>query len=199
MRLHPSSTFIFILVMLAALSTDCGGRALNKKTAQGAILESTRGMLRADDVDVIAADQTGADQAVVTADVRVALAMEKVKGRWAVQDVRLGRHSWERWDNILQALESMKIQETRDSMQKVAAALEKYHEEKHSLPDFRDFVTLTDALSPNYLTPLIRLDAWRNPLLAFRVAPSVVRLLSTGPDGQAGTADDIELTRAFPP
>jgi hypothetical protein len=190
---------MFILLVLAALSAGCGGRAMNKRTAQHAILESTNDMLRADDVNVIAADLTGADQAVVTADVRVALALEKVKGRWTIRDVRLGQSPWEKLDGIIRALEHVKIQETRDSMQRLVASLEKYYEEKHSLPDFKDFVTLTDALSPNYLTPLIRLDAWRNPLLAFRAAPNVVRLSSAGPDGKAGNADDLELTRSFPP
>lgn len=190
---------MFILAVLAALSAGCGGRAMNKKTAQTAILESTNDMLRKDDIDIIAADQTGADHAVITADVRVALTMEKVKGRWTIRDVRLGRNPWENLDGIIRALEREKIQETRDSMQRVVAALEKYYDDRHSLPEFKDFVTLTDALSPTYLTPLIRLDAWRNPLLAFRPAPNVVRLLSAGPDGKAGTADDLELTRPFPP
>jgi hypothetical protein len=67
------------------------------------------------------------------------------------------------------------------------------------LPEFKDYVALCDALSPDYLTPLIRLDVWQNPLVAFRAGPTSIRLLSAGRDGKLGTSDDIELTRNFAP
>lgn len=114
-----------------------------------------------------------------------------------MEDVRLGRESWQRVSDILAALEEIKIRETRESLQKVASALEEYFKKSGALPAFTDYVSLSDALSPAYMKPLIRLDAWRNPLAASHAGPDTVRLLSAGPDGKLGTADDIELTRAF--
>ncbi len=84
-------------------------------------------------------------------------------------------------------------------LDEVAAALERYRSKNGALPEFKDYVSLSDALFPDYMTPLIRLDAWRNPLAAYKTGANSVRLVSAGPDGKLGTADDIELTRTFSP
>jgi hypothetical protein len=188
-----------MVIAAVAAAGACGGRSVDKKTAHGAILRSTSDIFRKEEVDVKSVDQAAPDRAVVEADVRAAFTLRKVQGEWVIEDVRLGRRPWEQLHSILQALDEVKARETRALLERVAEAVGKYAKARGSLPDFRDFVTLTDALHPDYLTPLVRLDAWRNPLSAFRPAPNLIRLLSAGPDGKEGTGDDIESTRSFSP
>ena len=61
------------------------------------------------------------------------------------------------------------------------------------LPEFSDYIGLSNLLNPDYLTPLIREDAWRRPLAAYRLGSNSVRLVSAGPDGKLGSSDDIEV------
>lgn len=197
MRWHELA--VWVLGLPVVLSLACGGRAINKSAAHRAILETSGGELRPGDVDVLSAVQTGPGQAVAETDVRVAFALEKTGGEWRVREVRVGGGPWHRLADVMQAVDQVKAAETRKSLLAVAAAIEKYRAERHSLPDFEDFVSLADRLSPDYLMPLIRLDAWLRPLFAFRTAPGVVRLVSAGPDGKLGTQDDIEWKGTFPP
>ena len=143
--------------------------------------------------------QTGERNAVVEATLRAAFRFEKVGGRWQVREVRIGDSQWEKIDGLMQAVEKVRIEDTRQRMELVAAALQKYWEKKSSLPDCSDYVSLSDALSPEYLNPLIRLDAWQHPLSAQRIGPNAIRLVSSGPDGYLGTNDDLELSKTFNP
>lgn len=197
MRFHVRA--VWVLGLTAVFSSACGGRSINKSAAHRAILEASGGELRSGDVEVLSTVQTGPGQAVAESDVRVAFALEKTGGEWKVREVRLGGGPWHRLADVMQALDQAKAAETRKSLLAVAAAIERYRAEKHALPDFEDFVSLADRLSPTYLTPLVRLDAWLRPLFAFRTAPGAVRLVSAGPDGKLGTQDDIEWKGTFPP
>ena len=79
-------------------------------------------------------------------------------------------------------------------LDQVAEAVRKYRESTGNLPAFKDYIALSDQLSPQYLTPLIRLDSWRQPLEAERPNAETILLRSAGPDGKFGTADDIRHT-----
>src|SRR6266705_2293123 len=136
-------------------------------------------------------NQTGQRDAVAETTLHATFRFEKVDGKWVIREVRLGKRPWERLDDILRALEQVKTEQTRKLLEQVAAAIEKYREANGALPDFKDYVSLSDTLSPKYMNPLIREDAWHNPLAASRSAPGTVRLLSAGPDGRTGTPDDI--------
>jgi hypothetical protein len=195
MRLPWVTTTGFLLFSLAA----CGGRAINKKTAQDLIVQSPLSLLSKEEVYIESVTQTGQRDAVVEASLHAAFRFEKVEGKWVIREVRLGKRPWENLDNVLRALDLVKSEETRKLLDQVAIAVAQYRAKKGALPEFKDYVALSDALCPDYLTPLIRLDAWKNPLAAFRTGPTGIRLLSAGPDGKLGTSDDIELTRNFAP
>jgi hypothetical protein len=154
-------------------------------------------LLDKEDVYIESVSQTGERNAAVEARLRTAFRFEKTGGKWMVKEVRVGHGQWENLEDFLRTLERMKTEETKGQLERVAAAIVKYREKNGRLPPFTDFVSLTDALSPDYLTPLVRLDAWRRPLAAVRLGPNAVRLISAGPDGKLGTPDDIELTRNF--
>jgi hypothetical protein len=79
-------------------------------------------------------------------------------------------------------------------LEQIAEAVLKYKNANNSLPVFRDYISLSDLLSPKYLTPLIRLDAWGRPLGAERSDGNTIVVWSAGPDGKHGTVDDIRET-----
>jgi hypothetical protein len=98
---------------------------------------------------------------------------------------------------LLQTLETVKTAETKEMLERIAEAIRKYQAANGSLPPFTDYVSLSDVLSPTFLTPLIRLDSWRQPLAAERRDSNSIVIQSAGPDGKHGTQDDIR--RTFPP
>jgi hypothetical protein len=124
----------------------------------------------------------------------MAFRLEKVRGVWVVREVRLGHGQWEKVGNLVQALEKVKSEETSEMLSRVAEAILKYRKENGTLPVFMDYIGLSDVLSPKYMTPLIRLDAWRRPLGAERAGADSILLRSAGTDGQFGTDDDIRRT-----
>ncbi|HUI69039.1 MAG TPA: type II secretion system protein GspG [Spirochaetia bacterium] len=185
------------MLLPSLVLTACGGRAINPKNAQEII--ASQGHLGKDTLDIESVSQTGPGEAVVQARLPAAFRLEKVHGKWEIRDVRVGNDQWEKLDDFVAALNAVKTEETRKMLGEVANAIDRYREKNGRLPDFKDYVSLSDALNPDYLTTLIRLDAWRHPLAAVRTATTTVQLISAGPDGKIGTADDIVLTRSYPP
>jgi hypothetical protein len=192
--LHPCAS----LLALALLLGGCGGRAINEKVARDVILSSPPGELAKKDVNVLSVTEVGAHEAIAETYLHTSFRLEKVGSNWVVSEVRVGNGEWEKLADIQRALQQAKIDETRRMLDKIAAAIEAYREKNGRLPDFKDYVALSDALSPLYLSPLIREDAWGHPLAAVRVSQDTIRLVSAGPDGKLGTSDDVELTKSFP-
>jgi hypothetical protein len=185
MRLEYLLTAILIL-------TACGGRKINANIAADAIMAIQGESFEKKDVSVVAVSQTSSSQAIVETKLNAAFRLEKVQNKWVVREVRLGRGQWEKASNFEQALEMVRIEETRKMLDRIAEAILKYRESKGSMPVFKDYVSLSDLLSPMYLDPLIRLDAWRRPLEAITRNSNSILLQSSGSDGQHGTVDDIK-------
>jgi len=184
-----------LLGTVLLLLGGCGGRAISKRLARDVIARSPVEALANEDVEVLAVTQVGSGTAVVSTNLRAAFRIEKDGSEWVVREVRLGNGQWEKIDSVLLALQRVKIDETRRLLEQVGNAIEAYRQKNGRLPAFQDYVQLSDALYPAFLSPLIRLDAWNRPLAAFQASPGVIRLLSAGPDGKMGTADDIDLTK----
>ncbi|MDM7996158.1 MAG: hypothetical protein QUT30_10805, partial [Acidobacteriota bacterium] len=91
-------------------------------------------------------------------------------------------------------VEGVMIYETKMMRGRIAGEIIDYRSSNGTLPVFKDYVDLSDQLSPKYLTPLIRLDSWRQPLSAERKDYTTIVLQSAGPDGKHGTNDDIRET-----
>jgi thioesterase domain-containing protein len=197
MQLPDRRALIACLLACLALFSACGGRAISKKAAQELIVQPPLGLLDKEEVYIRSVSQTGQRDALVEATLHVAFRFEKADGKWVIREVRLGKRPWEKLEDIQRALQIVKAEETRKALEQVAAAVDRYRAKKGILPEFRDYVALSDALHPDYLTPLLRLDAWQNPFAAYRISQNTIRLASAGPDGKPGTSDDIELTRTF--
>ncbi len=183
------------LLGLALLANGCGGRAVGKKMARDVIIGAHAEALTQGDLEVLAVTQVGPGEAVVEVQLHSAFRLRKVGAEWVVREVKVGQGQWESLDDILRSLQQVKIQETRRSLEKIAAAIDAYRQKNGHLPAFKNYVDLSDALYPHYLSPLIREDAWKQPLVATSAGPGAIRLVSPGPDGKLGTPDDIEIIK----
>jgi hypothetical protein len=185
--------FLFPLLCIL-LAAGCAGRKIGNNNARDVILELPQSALEKEDVEVIKVTQISGAEAIAETQLKTAFRLEKVKGAWIVREVRIGHGQWEKVNNLAAALEAVKADETRKMLDQVAGAVRKYRESTGNLPVFKDYIALSDQLSPQYLTPLIRLDSWRQPLEAERPNAETILLRSAGPDGKFGSADDIRHT-----
>ena len=190
MRFHIP--FILLLVFLTA----CGPRNLSTGNVRKAITALPQEILENEDIDVIHVTQTSGSSAVVETLVKTAFRLQKVDDKWVVKDVRIGNGQWEKIGDLASALAQVKTAETRLMLDRIAAAVHEYYKETGNLPEFRDYVALSDLLAPKYLDPLIRLDSWRQPLRATATDQNSILVVSAGPDGRFDTKDDIAVTVA---
>jgi hypothetical protein len=180
------------LLMAALMLTACGGRKINANIAANAIAGAPGELFSKKHVEVTDIHHTSGAEAIVDAKIHAAFRLQKVRNQWVVQEVRLGHGQWEKISNFERALETVRIEETRKMLNRIAEAILKYRAgNRGKLPVFKDYVSLSDMLSPMYLDPLIRLDAWNHPLEAFPGDSNGILLQSAGPDGRLGTSDDI--------
>jgi hypothetical protein len=196
---RPTYRRLAALLLLPVFLTACGGRMINKKTARDAIVGIIPEGLDPDEVDVDSVSQIGSKDAVVETRLKVAFKLENVHGRWVVREIRVGDRPWEPFDQILKALDQVKIVETRRLLEEASRSIAGFVRDNGRVPEFQGFVSLSDALYPGYLKNIIRYDAWQRPFAAVLTGRNRIRMSSMGPDGLAGTADDIELTRTYGP
>jgi hypothetical protein len=178
--------FLFPVLLL----TGCGGRSFSTGNARDMLLSLPQDALEKEDIDVVKVTQSSGSKAIAETRLKAAFRLEKDHGKWQVREVRLGHGQWEKIGNLERALEMVRIEETRNMLDRVAQAIEAYKKAKGNWPEFRDYIALSDLLSPAYMTPLIRLDAWRRPFGASRTNDTI-HIWSSGQDGKAGTTDDI--------
>jgi hypothetical protein len=176
------------------LLTACGGRTMNPHLARDLIMEIPRDTLEKADIDVLTITQVSGSEAIAETKVKTAFRFEKVQGNWVIREIRLGHGQWEKVGNLAQTLERVKIEETGELLDRIAEAARKYREAKGALPSFKDYIGLSDQLSPAFLTPLIRLDSWRRPFWAERTQSGAAVVRSAGPDSRYYTNDDILRT-----
>ena len=182
---------------MSFLLTGCGSRKLNKNMAQDLIANLPGDVLDQEDFDVEGISQIGSSNAVIQTKLNAAFRFQKVRGKWIPREVRIGNDQWEDIDDLVATLRRIKEDRTRGLLDTVAEAIEKYCVENGALPRFGDYDSLSDALAPEYLNPLIRLDAWERPLHVDQLNANTVRLLSGGADGKLWSGDDIELIRTY--
>jgi len=112
---------------------------------------------------------------------------------WHIEAVRLGDRDWVSLEELLAAIDEGRRRVTTESMQKLAEGVEQYRRTNGALPQASDIVKLTDTLYPQYMKVLIREDGWHRPIVYEILGNSGFRLISPGPDGRRGTADDVVM------
>ena len=134
------------------------------------------------------------ESAIVVAWIGVqARALSDGKG-WRITEIRTGNREWINLDQLVAALNLQKQNQARADMKRIADALERYRAEKGAYIVSDSHAVLIDHLSPAYIREVIRLDPWRQPYKYVGQRDSFT-LVSPGPDGKDGTADDIARSK----
>ena len=134
------------------------------------------------------------ESAIVVAWIGVeARALNDAKG-WRITDIRTGDREWINLEQLVTALNQQKQNRARADMQRIAEALERYRVDKRAYLVSDSHAVLIDHLSPAYIPEVIRLDPWHQPYKYVGQRDSFT-LVSPGPDGKDGTADDIARSK----
>jgi len=122
-----------------------------------------------------------------------ARAVSDAKG-WHISEMRTGNRDWVNLDQLVVAVNQQKQNRARADMQRIAEALERYRAARGTYLVSDSHAVLIDHLSPAYLRDVIRLDPWRQPY-RYVGQRDTFTLVSPGPDGKDGTADDITRSK----
>ncbi len=140
-------------------------------------------------------DQLGG-RTVAEANVRLAFQFEEgPDGEMHIVAVRLGTGQWLGVAELLAAIESGNVRRTTDDISRLANGLRAYQEQNGVLPE-NTGDPISDVLHPRFMVELVRDDAWGRAI-AYDRTGSGFELRSLGPDGVAGTSDDI-VTSGLP-
>jgi hypothetical protein len=185
-----------LLIAFAALFVSgCGGARLSHDEIRKQIAEIGGSTLNPKSVAVRRVVSQSGNTAIAETTVELAVQFERSSSSspWRIAAVRLGDQDWVSLPELITALNEGRRRETTASLEKLATGIASYRRRNGgSAPIARDIVTLTDVLHPNYMTDLVRLDAWGNPI-QYEVTGSRIQLRSFGADGVPGTADDVVL------
>jgi len=192
--MYPSFMKRCIVLAALLLLSACGGRKMNDTIARNLIIGMNSDAIHESDVEIVNIRQITSGAAVAETRALVAFRFENDNNVWRVREMRVGHGQWEDVENIEKALTRVKTEETRELLAGIAEAIQKYRDANQRFPVFKDFVDLSDQISPRFMTPLVRLDAWQVPFEA-SISGDEIIIRSAGPDGIMGTLDDITLVK----
>ena len=181
--------WLCLLIPIILISINCGQKNFSAHTAHDALTINPE--LKNDDLEIGKIIQASGSEAIVESRLKTAFRFEKVGKTWVAREVKLGHGEWVKIDNLANAVNNLKTEETGKMLDQIAEAIRKYRKDKGCLPEFKDYISLSDSLSPAYLSPLIRLDSWRRPLAAKKTDAGDIVVISAGPDGRFDNKDDI--------
>ena len=186
--------FKILLITLLIFLTGCSSRKISVNTVRDAIIAPPQQILEKDDIDIVHITQITGSSVVVESRVKTAFLLQKVDNEWEVREIRIGNDQWEKVEDLATALSQVKAEQTRLLLEQVAASVREYRKDTEKMPEFEDYVGLSDILAPKYMKKLIRLDSWRDPLRAETTGADSIKVTSAGPDLRFDTDDDISLT-----
>jgi len=185
---------MFLLVVTLNLACSVSQKLSHDK-AREKIQEIGLIQLNDKDIQVKEIVQSGDDQAVAEANLNMAFKLSRNKGEdWQVNALRLGDRNWLDIKSFRLALDEVRARQTRESLAKLLTAIKLFEQKNGKYPQVRNVVELTDLLVPNFLSEMIRYDAWNRELVFISSSSNSFQLISLGADGIRGTADDIVLT-----
>jgi Type II secretion system (T2SS), protein G len=113
--------------------------------------------------------------------------------KWRVAEIRTGEGAWMDLERTIRAVNEEKARRARAELDMMATALDTFRRERGFYVVADNQGTLVDQLNPRYLPRVMRLDPWHRPYL-YEGERDRYLLRSAGADGQAGTADDIDVS-----
>lgn len=188
-----------ILLLSSLLLSACASARLSHDEARKKIAQIGRSSLVPDAVEIRRIVSQTETEAIAESSVTLAFQFKRANANapWQIAAVRLGDRDWVSMDELLAAINDGRRRTTIDGLQKIAAGITKYREMNGSIPVAPDITRLTDILHPLYISELIREDGWGAPI-EYQVMGTTFRLVSAGPDGVRGTADDIVFDPSRP-
>jgi len=188
-----------ILLLSSLLLSACAGDRLSHDEARQKIAQIGRSNLVPDAIEIRRIVSQTETEAIAESTVTLAFQFKRANpnAQWQIAAVRLGDRDWVSMDELLAAINDGRRRSTIDDFQKLAAGIAKYREMNGNLPMAPDITRLTDILHPLYMSDLVREDGWGSPI-EYQVMGTTFRLISTGPDGVRGTADDIVFDPSRP-
>ncbi len=191
-----------ILLLTSLVLSGCASDRLSHDEARRKIAQIGQSDLIPDAVEIRRIVSQTATEAIAESSITLAFQFKRANptAPWQIAAVRLGDRDWVSMDELLAALNDGRRRSTINGFQKLAAGIAKYREMNGNLPLASDITKLTDILHPLYISELIREDGWGTPI-DYQVMGTTFRLISAGPDGVRGTADDIvfDPSRPFSP
>ena len=183
------------LIFLCLLFAACGGA---RKPSQSKVRQEIQQLgftqLSGKQIQVQSVSMTNENRAVAEVQIQSVLELTRDKNNnWQVQSVRLGDRNWIALKAFQEALEMVLARQTRESLGKLLEGLNKYKQANGHYPDAPDIIKLTDILVPDYMSEVIRYDAWNHQLVYKTSGTGSFQLLSLGADGIPGTKDDVIL------
>ncbi|HEX4999156.1 MAG TPA: type II secretion system protein GspG [Terriglobia bacterium] len=191
MRLPPYHLTLATLLAVAG-AYGCGGGRLSSAEARKQITEISSAKLLPEAIEIRRVITQGDREAIAEGTATLAFQFKRSnrEAPWRLSTIRLGDGDWVEVDELIAAINDGRRRATLVSMEKLKQGVEAYRQSNGKLPDAPDIVKLTDELFPHYMDQLIREDAWGNPL-RYEVSGNTYRLISSGPDGAPGNADDV--------
>jgi hypothetical protein len=188
-----------ILLLSGLLLSACAADRLSHDEARQKIAQIGRSNLVPDAIEIRRIVSQTETEAIAESTVTLAFQFKRANpnAQWQIAAVRLGDRDWVSMDELLAAINDGRRRSTIDDFQKLAAGIAKYREMNGNLPMAPDITRLTDILHPLYMSDLVREDGWGSPI-EYQVMGTTFRLISTGPDGVRGTADDIVFDPSRP-
>jgi hypothetical protein len=183
---------VFALALCVAGITHAAG-GLSPKEARTLIAHFAGINLPSDAVRIKEISPMGSS-AVVVAQVETAFRLSKEGDKWRVTEIRTGDNRWEDVDTLVKALNAEKSARAKAELETIAGGLGAFHRDRGFYVEGKGSSLLMDHLSPHYLTRVIRIDPWNLPY-SYEGTRSGYSLRSNGPDGLAGTGDDIVLSK----
>jgi hypothetical protein len=93
-------------------------------------------------------------------------------------------------ENLVRAARGAEVQETRQDLELIGTALERYAIDHGGYPEVSSVDEIGTLLTPTYLSRVPQEDGWRRPWRLTSGSQGFV-LASDGPDGVPDTSDDL--------
>ncbi len=186
---------ILALTLVLGVLGACTGN-LSPRTARRQIVELGDAALPTDDVQIQRIVTELGGRAIAEAHVRLTFQFERsADGEWTIVAARLGDRNWIDIDSLISAIEARSTDETAAALDSLAAGIDAYATRNGSLPEVSPARPVSDVLHPLFMNEPVRDDAWGGRI-GYTADGDGYELRAPGPDGTAGTGDDVVLRRA---
>jgi len=192
----PFSTLIGLSIVLSCfiLEACASGHQPNPSTVKEEIQRLGLDQLSEKRIQIQSVSQTNENRVIAEVQIKSVFQFTRDKdNRWQVQSIRVGDRNWIDLKAFQEALDIVLSKQTQVSLQKVLEGLNKYKQAKGLYPETPDIIKLTDILVPEYMSEVVRYDAWNRQLVYKTMGTNSFQLSSMGPDGVPGTKDDVVL------